>query len=267
MKKSKVYSLLREIYIWIFEKIKSVKADLKYKSEWKHKDKCDCLNDIPRNERIVVSLTSFPARISHCYKTIRTILMQNKVKPDVVELWLAREEFPHMEKELPHQLLDLCKVGLSICWCDNIRSYKKLLPALEKHREDIIVTADDDVYYDGDWLEKLWCSYKEYPQSIHCHKATQFYFKDDIWEYIGGGQHYYNNPSFLNKLVGVGGVLYPPWSLNPMVLKKDICMELAPTNDDIWFWLMAVKNGTTVKVCTNPEPSPIDVFSFEHDVR
>lgn len=267
MKNNNVYRFVRRKYIWLYEKIICFRTDIYFKGKWKKKDKHECLNNIPRDKKIVITLTSFPARISHCHKTIRTLLLQNNVKPDVVELWLAKEEFPYMEKELPHQLLDLCEVGLSICWCENIRSYKKLLPSLEKHEEDIIVTVDDDVYYDEDWLEKLWCSYNEYPKSIHCHKATQFYRRDDNWEYIGGGQHYYEKPSYLNKLVGVGGVLYPPGSLDSMVLDKDICMELAPTNDDIWFWLMAVKNGTTVKVCTNPEPSPIEVFSFKHDVR
>lgn len=261
MNKKLLYSVAKENYIYLYEKRISLKAEIKYDKLWKEWNKDDCLNSSHRDEKIIISLTSFPARISTCHKTIRSLLMQNGVKPDAVELWLAEEEFPLKEKELPPKLLELCEHGLNICWCDNIRSYKKLLPSLNKHKEDIIVTADDDVYYSQNWLEKLFISYKDFPNSIHCHKATKFYFSEGKWEYIGGGNEYYDNSSYLNKLVGVGGVLYPPGCLSPEVLDIAKCMELAPTNDDIWFWLLGVKNGTSVKVCTDPEASPIEALN------
>lgn len=50
-----------------------------------------------RNEKIIVSLTSFPGRIHLVHKTIQTILLQS-VKPDLIELWLAKEQFPNLEK-------------------------------------------------------------------------------------------------------------------------------------------------------------------------
>ena len=58
----------------------------------------------------------------------------------------------------------------------------------------------------------------------------------------------YPFPSYLHKLTGVGGVLYPPHILNQEVLDEEKCRELAPTNDDIWFWLMAVLNGAKINV-------------------
>jgi hypothetical protein len=36
--------------------------------------------------------------------------------------------------------------------------------------------------------------------------------------------------------------------LHPDVFKTDLLKVLAPTNDDIWFWLMAVRNKTKIKV-------------------
>ena len=61
-------------------------------------------------------------------KTIKTLLKQT-VKPDKVVLWLAEEQFPQKENELPSELLELQNFGLTIKWCTDIRSYKKLIPA------------------------------------------------------------------------------------------------------------------------------------------
>jgi hypothetical protein len=80
------------------------------------------------------------------HKTIETLLNQSH-KADKVILWLAEEEFPNKEKGLPRELIQLIKSGLTISWCRDIKSYKKLIPALEKYPKSIIVTADDDLYY------------------------------------------------------------------------------------------------------------------------
>lgn len=107
---------------------------------------CKLLNKQKRKEEIIVSLTSFPGRIHLVHKTIQTILLQS-VKPDLVELWLAKEQFPNYEKDLPNELTNLIQYGLKICWCSDYRSFKKLVPSLQEHPDAIIVTADDDVYY------------------------------------------------------------------------------------------------------------------------
>ena len=54
------------------------------------------------------------------------------------------------------------------------------------------------------------------------------------------------NFSFKNIQTGVGGVLYPPNSLNQEMLDFDKFKEIAPTTDDIWFWAAAVTNGTYI---------------------
>ena len=45
---------------------------------------------------------------------------------------------------------------------------------------------------------------------------------------------------------GVGGVLYPPHSLDESMLDPEVFMKLAPTTDDVWFWAAAVSKGTYV---------------------
>lgn len=217
------------------------------------------LTDIKRNPQIIVSLTSFPDRIPFIYKTISSLLNQT-LKPDMVILWLAKEQFPQLENNLPDELLELKKYGLTIKWCNNIRSYKKLVPAIKEYPNDIIITADDDIYYDKTLIELLYKSYEKEPQYIHCHRCTKIFYKNGKIKAKGGGKKFYKYPSYANKLVGVGGVLYPPNSLYCDITNENLFMELAPTNDDIWFWLMAVLNNRKIKVIKNniPEPAEID---------
>jgi len=245
------------------KKTRSAVTDSKMKIEWKYSSNRKhhtCLNTQKRDARLIVSLTTFPGRIHIVYKTIITVLNQKNVKPDKVELWLAKEQFPERDKELPQNLLALTEYGLEIKWCNDLRSFKKLLPALREHPKDIIVTADDDVYYKNDWLEQLYNAYLINPNVIYCHKATKFLMTGNEFKAVGGGKEFYHEPSFLNKLVGVGGVLYPPSSVSDLIFDERKFMTLAPTNDDIWFWLMAVKNKTKISVVKNNYPKPVDLI-------
>ena len=66
-------------------------------------------------------------------------------------------------------------------------------------------------------------------------------------------KNYIRISSFLNKLTGAGGVLYPPKCFYKDILNDSLFMTLAPTNDDIWFWIQGVLKGIRVRVTDNPE--------------
>ena len=53
-----------------------------------------------RNQKIIVSLTTYPKRIGTIWLTIET-LMRQRVKPDEIILWLAQSQFPNGLKDLP----------------------------------------------------------------------------------------------------------------------------------------------------------------------
>lgn len=206
---------------------------------------------VNKKDTIIVSLTSYPPRIKSVYKTIETLINQS-LKADKIILWLAEEEFPNKENELPDELLEQKNRGLEIGWYQNIRSYKKLIPAIKEYPEAIIVTADDDIYYQRDWLTTLYHSYLNNPYCIHAHCITKFFLNEkNEFATIAGGREYWPFPTYLNKLVGVGGVLYPPHCLHSDVLDEAKFMALAPTSDDIWFWLMGALAGYRVNVVPN----------------
>ena len=212
------------------------------------------VNREKRETEIVLSLTSHPGRINTAYLTIATLLNQS-YKPDHIVLWLAKEQFPYKENGLPSKLLKMKKNGLEIKWYKDIRPYKKLIPSLKEYPDSVIITVDDDWYYRIDLIERLIQEHKKHPNEIISNKITHPLF-DMEGKLIGRKkqEELTGSSSYLNKLVGSDGVLYPPHSLDLEVFSEEF-MEIAPTNDDIWFWAMAVKNGTKI-YCPQKPNSP-----------
>lgn len=50
----------------------------------------------------------------------------------------------------------------------------------------------------------------------------------------------------MNFLTGVGGVLYPPDSLDEEVMNEEVFLDICKYADDVWFYAMALKKGTLV---------------------
>lgn len=200
--------------------------------------------------RIIISLTSFPERIYDIHYCIFS-LMNQKLKADKIVLWLAEEEFPNKEKDLTVELLSLKNNGLEIRWCENIYSYKKLIPSLREFPNDIIVTADDDLYYPEDWLELLYADYLKYPNCIISQRARKISLNPDgsfnkysAWDLLDQGAE----PSYLNFPTNGAGTLFPPNSFDDSIFNIPLLKDLCPTADDLWFWVMAIKNKTKIKV-------------------
>lgn len=215
-----------------------------------------------REVPLIVSLTSFPSRKKMVPYTIETILSQT-VKPDRVILWLADEQFPKKEEELPRHLLKLREYGLEIIWTKDIRSFKKLIPALQICPDAVIVTADDDVYYPPTWLEKLYNEHKMHPDCIFCHKGVKVGTNENgsLKPYNEWTSSIESDNASLIMQIGSNGVLYPPRCLHEDVTREDIFMNNAANADDIWFWTMAMLAGTPVKVVNEPLDPLEGVFS------
>jgi len=197
---------------------------------------------------VIVSLTSYGKRICDVYWTIES-LMQQTIKPNKIILWLAEDEFNL--GNIPQTLKKLQKRGLTIEFCEDIRSYKKLVPALLKYPDDIIITVDDDIIFGLDFVERLLKSYKENPECIHFLRGERITFKGDfLLSYNHWDNHWdtdINEVSILNFPTGGAGVLYPPNSLHKEVTNKEVFMKLCPTADDVWFKSMSLLKGTLCK--------------------
>lgn len=208
------------------------------------------LNTTFRDRKIIVTLTSFPERMYDIHFCLYSMLNQ-KFKPDEVILWLAGEQFPNGEKDIPEDVLKLKDKGLTIRWCDNLFSYKKLIPAYREFKNAILITADDDIFYPENWLEILYNSYLTYPNAIICNRAHRI--KLDRNKSVAPYKQWKKkikgpSLSYLNFFTGAGGVLYPPNSLNHTIDNIRLFTKLAPHGDDIWFWAMALLNNTKIYV-------------------
>lgn len=197
------------------------------------------------NHDIIVSLTTYGKRINDVAFTIESI-MQQSIKPNRIILWLDNS---FKEKKLPQSLLFQKKRGLEIAFCTDIRSYKKLVPALCTYPNDAIITIDDDCLYDYDILERLITAYLQDPQYIYCTRFHRMTFAGtnilpyNKWKWRSNIEE----ASHLNFATGVGGILYPPHSLDDEVTNETVFMDICKYADDVWFKAMAIKKGTLVK--------------------
>ena len=218
--------------------------------------------DVP----IVVSLTTYSKRIFDVHLVIESIFQQT-LKPNRIILWLDEKEFS--DESIPFVLKLQQKRGLTIKYCKNIKSFKKLIPSLKLYPNDIIITIDDDTIYPCDLIERLIKSYQKAPKCIH-------YTRGALMTLDGNGQPLpykkwnrladytpMEKWSAFPELIkgtplalptGVGGVLYPPHSLHEDVMREDLFMKLCPQADDIWFKIMSYKQGTIPKLVYMEKP-------------
>lgn len=203
---------------------------------------------------LIVSLTSYGERINTVHLTIQSILLQSVYASKVI-LWLAESEFTLFN--LPKPLVDLQQYGLTIRFCEDIRSYKKLIPTLKAYPNTTIVTFDDDVIYPANHLEKLLEAHEKFPEAVICHRAHRM-IKDEqgnIVDYLKWQFDVTESTPVKDIFpIGIGGVLYPANCFDEEVLNEDALMRLAPSADDLWFKVMASKKGRLTKVVDNPMP-------------
>ncbi len=205
------------------------------------------LNDEQRKEKIIVSLTTHGDRIHSVHLAIESIARQT-IKPDAVVLWLAEDKFS--DHTLPVNIKQQQASGLSVKYCEDIRSYKKLIYTLKEYPDDVIITVDDDCIYPPDMIERLVGAHQRYPDTICCNLARRMtlgnnnrFLKYNEWKYLVNA----NVPSFNVLPIGVGGILYFPGCFDVEVFNEKVFNELCAYADDIWFKMMTVKKN--VKSC------------------
>lgn len=212
------------------------------------------ITETKRNPQLIISITSYLKRIDDVKYSLYSLLNQ-ELKPDKVILWLCQDEFPNKEEDLPESILNFRENGLTIEWSSNMKSYKKIIPSLKEYSNDIIVTADDDIYYPENWLKILYEEHKKHPRDIIAHRCKKISYNKEgklqpykKWEIIKQEE----KPSYQNFFTTGAGVLFPPHSLNTTVLNYKTAKKLCPYADDIWIWAMALLNNTKTRIPENP---------------
>lgn len=220
------------------------------------------LNTAPREERVVVSLTSYGRRVASVLPFAVYSLLRQTVKPDVIVLWLDEQQWS--DDRLPRRIAQLRKAGLlTVNYCRDLRSYKKLVYALRDYADDVIITVDDDSYYRSNLIERLLAAHREHPEWVITQRAHRMRIDGcTVAPYVSWQLKVYGAHDDLVFPTGGGGCLYKRSMLYHDVADSRLFMRLSPTADDVWFFFMELLQATTRLVLPRDGYAyvPLDAF-------
>lgn len=247
MKKLRIYNIpkLKGIVYKVLSSIITLIMELKYLFKVYRKYS---LNEVERDEEVIISLTSFSKRIDKVYLTICT-LFEQKYKADKIILWLSKDEFINEIDSLPRELKNLMKCGLKVKFCDDLKPHKKYYYSMKENPTSIIITVDDDVFYPNNVIGELIRLHKKYPKNVICTRAHLMIIENNKIQSYSRWKTDVNideEPKLLLCPTGVGGVLYPPKCLSNEVFNKEAIFKTCLTADDLWLKFIGLINGVEV---------------------
>lgn len=213
-----------------------------------------CYNKSGRR-RVIVSLTTFQKRIGRVWIVIESILRQ-KCKPDMIILWLSKDEFPTLES-LPKNLLKLQSRGLRIELREgNLMSHKKYYYVLEEFPDDHLITIDDDIIYPTDFVGSLLAVHKIYPDCVLARFAFRLRYDEKrellpyaVWSSVLLDRQ--TPPSYGIFFGSGGGTFFPAGILGEEAKNISLAMEKCKYADDVWLNTMCRLNKKKVAVVDN----------------
>ena len=206
----------------------------------------------PSSRRLIVSLTSFPARIAFVPRVIDCLLAQTRPADGIV-LYLSEDQFPARDADLPGALSEKASAGqLRIRWVSgDLKPHKKYFYAFREYPEDIIVTVDDDVLYDRKLLENLWASHLQYPDAVVAGRTHLITLDPDsrprpYAAWLRRVMGFEEGPSMQLFAVGIGGVLYDPKWFPEELFNETVIRDTCLLADDLWLKTMEAAAGIPV---------------------
>ena len=204
---------------------------------------------------VTVSMTSFPARIHLVADSLKSVFSQSR-KPDRVLLWLAEEQFPGREADVPEALRALSAEGrITIRWCDDLKPHKKYFYALQEIEEGVIVTLDDDLLYPEDTVELLLLSYVRHPKAVSACRVNLMTLEEGGEAFLPYSRWIKETDALvdtpdLSLLATTGaGTLYPAGLLSGRVFDKARLLKVCPLADDLWLKCHEIAAGIPVTLC------------------
>ncbi|MCL1044143.1 glycosyl transferase [Shewanella electrodiphila] len=204
-----------------------------------------------KDKKVIINLTTYSKRIKDVHLVLQS-LSEQIVKPDKIILWLDEDEF--CNTSIPKVISNFINRGLEVKYTKNIRSYKKIIPALLLYPNDINITVDDDIIYPYNFLEELLMEHVSYSNVIIGHRAHRITtaLNGKILPYKRWDIDVLDDvPSHLTFITTGGGTLFPPNCFNPEVFNEEVFMKLAPHADDVWIKCMALFSDVKCKRVNN----------------
>lgn len=207
--------------------------------------------EMAESRRVIVTLTTYPARLVHVKRVLAPIFCQT-VQPDEVQLWLSRDQFSPIMNDVEDELSILSKLGAVIKWCeDDIGPHKKYFWVMQENPNDIVITIDDDVVYPLTLVQDLLDEHYRWPTAVVANR-THIVRADETGKILPYASWDFEQREFCGvprrELVatGVGGILYPPRVFDAPVFDLDAIKQLAPFADDLWLMVHELRLGIPV---------------------
>lgn len=229
-------------------------------------ERADSLSALSGDSGIVVSLTSFPARIKGLHLVIRSLLTQTLL-PGKIVLYLSANEFPRREADLPSTLLDMKRLGFEVRFEDgNLRSHKKYHYAFSNFPDSIVITVDDDIIYPQYTIQRLMELHMRHPEAVCANIIRVIGFDNGRFKpYKQWRKYTQGNESCskFNTAIGCGGVLYPPRWYDDTLFDTGTAMRLSPYADDLWLKAHQLRRNVSVAFPGKYFPKPIELPGTE----
>ena len=206
------------------------------------------LNCEARKEKVIVSLTTFPARIEQCFYAIKSLMLQD-YKADKIILWLAESQFPN--HQLPPKYQQLISAGLMVRYCEDLRSHKKYFYALQEQKSDeLVITFDDDIIFEENAISKLIKMHQKYPNCIICNRGLQMTVSEQKilpyqkWKLCTPLA--VDHPAYAVMPSTGAGCLYPYGIMPKETFDIEEAKRLAWSADDLWMRFNSLSAGVLV---------------------
>ena len=243
--------------IWVMSPLRKVTRMVAYKVlprylKKRHRSKLNNSSDV------IVSFTSFPARINNVWQIVECMLNQT-LQPKEIILWLSKEQFPTTDS-VPTSLRDRESEIFKIRMVEgDIRSHKKYYYVVKEHPDALVFLIDDDIYYPTDIIERSVREYERFDNVVVCNYGYRIEYNDDCshkpysqWERV------YHKAVSSDLFFGSGGgTLFHPSKLCPEITNIEKALELTPTADDIWLNAMAKLSG--LMLCLLPNGTILEI--------
>ena len=211
--------------------------------------------------KIIVSMTSYPARILGVSKVLETIFTQTRT-PDEIVLWLADSQFPNKMDDLPRELIEIVEKGkITLRWCNDLKPHKKYFYAFKSYPDDLLITVDDDILHRSDLIEILYQSYLQNPNAVSTYRAHLIVTtkQGKILPYNMWPKeidNYLYLPSHLFCATGGAGTLYPVnlFASVSEMLDESIVENTCLYADDLWLKAMELMADIPVAVAGKIQP-------------
>lgn len=245
---TKAYSLLHNypgVPIWVLTPVRKIVRNGANRFLPKYLKRSYTLSSKSEKE-VIVSFTSFPARIDNVWQVVECMMRQTYLPAKII-LWLSKDQFL-FDESIPQSLKkregDLFEIRMVE---GDIRSHKKYYYLFKDYPGSLVFLIDDDIYYPTDIIERSIKEYSKGESSVVCNYGYLIKTEDGKVAPYKEWKRINNYSTASNLFFGSGGgTLIDTSKLEPISTNIELARKLAPIADDIW--LNAVVRFSHMKI-------------------